>query len=51
MARGEPHVDTYIGQPEDWPVLAPLLERRALMLLEWADDVSLWDDIEDREDL
>jgi hypothetical protein len=43
MASGERHADIYIGEPKNWASLAPLLETRASMLLEWASDDSLWD--------
>jgi hypothetical protein len=42
MASGERHNDIRIGQPEDWASLAPLLETRASMLFQWANDESLW---------
>lgn len=42
MARGEAHPAIQIGKPETWPTLAPLLEARGEMLLEWANDESLW---------
>ena len=35
MERGEPHPDTRLGRPEDWPTLAPLLRGRAELLLSW----------------
>ena len=44
MARGERHTELRIGQPEEWATLAPLLEERASILLEWADDDALWDE-------
>ena len=44
MASGEGHADIRIGQPDDWATLAPLLETRASMLLQWANDDSLWQD-------
>jgi hypothetical protein len=48
MASGAMHPDIGIGRPEDWPSLAPLLDSRASMLLEWADDDSVWEDTDDR---
>jgi hypothetical protein len=44
MASGERHADIRIGRPGTWASLAPLLEQRASMLLEWANDDSLWQD-------
>jgi hypothetical protein len=35
-----------VGRPEAWAALAPLLETRASMLLEWVSDDSVWEDIE-----
>lgn len=35
MERGELHPDSRLGRPEDWPTLAPLLRRRAELLLSW----------------
>ena len=46
MASGERHTDIRIGQPEDWASLAPLVETRASMLLQWANDDSLWEDVD-----
>ena len=43
MASGQKHANIRLGQPEDWTLLAPLLETRASMLLEWANDDSLWE--------
>ena len=45
LASGERHYNTRIGRPEEWALLAPLLETRASALLEWANDDSLWEDI------
>jgi hypothetical protein len=42
MARGESSGDIRIGRREDWKALAPLLNSRASMLLEWANDGSIW---------
>ena len=38
MASNERHVDIRIGQPEEWASLAPLLETRASLLLQWANE-------------
>ena len=46
MASGEGHLNIRMGQPEDWASLAPLLETRASLLLEWANDDSLWEDFD-----
>ena len=46
MASGERNTDIRIGQWEDWASLVPLLETRASMLLQWANDVSLWENID-----
>jgi hypothetical protein len=45
MAPGERHSEIRIGQPIEWASLAPLLETRASLLLEWADDDALWNDL------
>ena len=42
MARGEADPALRIGPPEEWPSLAPLLKSRATLLLEWANDDSVW---------
>jgi hypothetical protein len=44
MASGEGRADIYIGDQKNWASLAPLLETRASILLEWANDDSLWED-------
>jgi hypothetical protein len=46
VARGERHSEFPVGQPEEWVSLAPLLETRASMLLQWADDDGLWNDLD-----
>lgn len=43
MKRGVTHPDTKMGTPELWPTMAPLLEKRAAILADWAEDDSLWD--------
>ena len=43
MLRGEPYSDTTIGTPDQWPVLGDLLQRRAILLEQFADDDSIWD--------
>ena len=43
MARGEQSADIRVGGPDDWASLEPLLETRASMLLQWANDDSLWE--------
>ena len=44
MLRGEPHPETTIGTPEQWPELGDLLRRRSQLLQQWADDDSIWND-------
>ena len=44
MRRGEDHPRTKIGAPELWSTMAPLLEKRAQLLREYADDDSLWEE-------
>jgi len=44
MATGERPDDIYIGDPEAWSSLAPLLEARAALLLMFADDDAVWED-------
>ena len=46
MISGERQADIRIGQSADWPLLAPLLSTRAAMLIQWADDDSLWEDLD-----
>jgi hypothetical protein len=46
MTTGERPAAVRVGRPEEWAALAPLLETRALMLLEWVRDDSVWADIE-----
>jgi hypothetical protein len=41
MRRGEEHPRTKMGTPELWPNMAPLLEKRAQILREYADDDGL----------
>ncbi len=42
MKRSEAHPTMTIGTPEDWPLLASLLEARAGILQDWAADDALW---------
>lgn len=44
MLRGEPHPETTIGAPAEWPELGDLLQRRAELLRRFADDDSIWND-------
>lgn len=37
-----------IGRPEDWASLAPVLDARATLLLDFADDDSVWEDVDAR---
>jgi hypothetical protein len=48
MAAGETHPDICLGRPEDRAALAPLLATRASVLLEWANDDSVWADVDAR---
>ena len=43
MARGEAPEDFSLGQPEDWPTLAPLLASRAALLQDFAADDAMWE--------
>ena len=42
MRQGIPHVHITIGSPDQMAILAPLIETRAALLAEWADDDSAW---------
>ena len=44
MRRGEMHPRTKMGKPELWPAMAPLLEKRAYLLKDYAEDDSLWEE-------
>jgi hypothetical protein len=44
MTRGEPHPTTCIGSAAEWPALGPLLNTRGQMLLQWANDETIWED-------
>ena len=46
MATQERPDDIRIGRPEDWASLAPLLDARASLLLKFADDDSIWADVD-----
>jgi hypothetical protein len=48
MERGELHPDSRLSRREDWPTLGPLLQRRAEMLLKYADLDGAWEE-EDAE--
>ncbi|MCZ8137770.1 MAG: DUF4826 family protein [Armatimonadota bacterium] len=43
MARSEAPEDFSLGQPEDWPTLAPLLASRAALLQDFAADDAMWE--------
>ncbi len=43
MLRGEPHPETTIGTPDQWPELGDLLKRRAELLHDYATDDSIWE--------
>lgn len=42
MLRGEEHPNYCIGTPDQWPVLGDLLQRRAGIFEDYANDDSLW---------
>ena len=44
MNRGEEHPRTKMGRPALWPTMAPLLQSRANILKDYADDDGLWED-------
>ena len=44
MKRGEPYEGVKIGKPELWPEMAPLLQTRAEILREYAEDDGWWTD-------
>ena len=44
MRRGEEHPRTKMGNPSLWPTMVPLLEMRAQILKDYADDDSLWEE-------
>lgn len=44
MARGDSHPTFRIGSGEQNRELAPMLESRATLLLDWANDAELWED-------
>ena len=43
MLRGEPHSETTIGTPDQWPELGDLLQRRAELLRSYAANDSIWE--------
>jgi hypothetical protein len=49
MACGEQLPDYTIGSLEEGPGLAPLLEARAKVLTQWADDKSLWHEADEAD--
>ena len=42
MLRGEERPDYVIGTRDQWPILGDLLQRRAEILQDYADDADLW---------
>lgn len=42
MLQGKVHPEITIGTPESWPELGRLLEVRANIFLQWAEDEELW---------
>ena len=49
MTTKERPADIRIGRPEDWGSLAPLLDARASLLLQFANDDSVWVDVDARD--
>jgi hypothetical protein len=49
MTSRDRPADIRIGRPQDWASLAPLLDARASLLLEWVNDDSVWVDVDARE--
>lgn len=43
MSRGEPYEGVKIGRPELWPVMAPLLRKRAEILRGYAENDDWWE--------
>lgn len=43
MRRGEPHPQMELGNPEEWPAMAEVLEQWAEALEEYAADPEIWD--------
>jgi hypothetical protein len=50
MADGKTLSEIRIGRPDQWATLAPLLETRASILLKWADDDALWNNVHSLDD-
>jgi hypothetical protein len=46
MLRGERHPESTIGTPDQWPELGNLLQRRAFLLQRFADDDTIWKDLD-----
>lgn len=44
ILRGESHPTAKIGRQEDWPVLGDLLKRRSELLVQFAEDDSVWEE-------
>jgi len=42
MAQGKPHPTIKIGSSSSWPELTPLLQARAKILLEYANEDTIW---------
>lgn len=47
MKTGEKHPDIAMPPPEMWPTLAPLLESRAEILRQYAEDDEIWEEDEE----
>lgn len=46
LLKGEPHPEIEMGSTQDWPELGKQLQSRAQLLLQWAEDESLWEEEE-----
>lgn len=45
MTQGLAPIELSIGEPAEWPTLAPALASRAELLKRWAADAKLWRDL------
>lgn len=46
MLEGKKHPHITIGSPDQWPVLGNLLERRAELMRKFANDHSMWEELD-----
>jgi hypothetical protein len=44
ISAGREHPSYNMGGPENWPELAPRLASRASIMLDWADNESMWEE-------